>query len=159
MRSGIGYDIHRFEDGRRLVLGGLEFPGERGLAGHSDADVLLHAIIDALLGGAGLGDIGRHFPPEDPQWAGADSAALLARTCEILREAAFEVVNVDATVIAERPRLAERLDEMRERIAGIIGIDRARVNVKATSNEGVGDIGRGEGIAALAIVSLYDGNF
>jgi 2-C-methyl-D-erythritol 2,4-cyclodiphosphate synthase len=159
MRSGIGYDIHRFEDGRRLVLGGLEFPGERGLAGHSDADVLLHAIIDALLGGAGLGDIGRRFPPDDPQWAGADSAALLERTCDILREAAFEVVNVDTTVIAERPRLAERLDEMRVRIAAIIGIDRARVNVKATTNEGIGDIGRGEGIAALAIVSLYDGNF
>jgi 2-C-methyl-D-erythritol 2,4-cyclodiphosphate synthase len=159
MRSGIGYDIHRFEDGRRLVLGGLEFPGETGLAGHSDADVLLHAIIDALLGGAGLGDIGRHFPPDDPQWAGADSAALLARTCETVRGAGFEVVNVDATVIAERPRLAERLDEMRERIAAIIGIDRARVNVKATTNEGIGDIGRGEGIAALAVVSLYDGNF
>src|SRR3990170_945415 len=103
MRSGIGYDIHRFEDGRRLVLGGLEFPGERGLAGHSDADVLLHAIIDALLGGAGLGDIGRHFPPDHAQWAGADSATLLERTCDTLREAAFEVVNVDATVIAERP--------------------------------------------------------
>src|SRR5574341_2227620 len=91
MRSGIGYDIHRFEGGRRLVLGGLEFPGETGLAGHSDADVLLYAIIDALLGGAGLGDIGRHFPPDDPQWAGADSAALLARTCELVREAGFEV--------------------------------------------------------------------
>ena len=159
MRSGIGYDIHRFQDGRRLVLGGLEFPGERGLAGHSDADVLLHAIIDALLGGAGLGDIGRHFPPDDAQWVGADSAALLARTCDIVREAGFEVVNVDSTVIAERPRLAERLDEMRVRIAGIIGIDRARVNVKATTNEGIGEIGHGEGIVALAIVSLYDGNF
>jgi 2-C-methyl-D-erythritol 2,4-cyclodiphosphate synthase len=159
MRSGIGYDIHRFEDGRRLVLGGVEFPGERGLAGHSDADVLLHAIIDALLGGAGLGDIGRHFPSDDPQWAGADSAALLARTCEIVQEAGFEVVNVDATVIVERPRLAERLDEMRERIAAVMGIDRSRVNVKATTNEGIGDIGRGEGIAALAIASLYDRNF
>jgi 2-C-methyl-D-erythritol 2,4-cyclodiphosphate synthase len=107
-------------------------------------------------GRAGLGDIGRHFPPEDPRWAGADSAVLLARTCDILREAGFEPVNVDSTVIAERPRLAERLDEMRVRIAGIIGIDRARVNVKATTNEGIGDIGRGEGIA-VAIVSLYDG--
>ncbi len=159
MRSGIGYDIHRFQDGRPLVLGGLEFLGEKGLAGHSDADVLLHAVIDALLGGAGLGDIGRHFPQDDPQWAGADSATLLARTCETVREAGFEVVNVDATVIAERPRLAERLDEMRVRIAAVIGIDRARVNVKATTNEGIGDIGRGEGIAALAVVSLYDGNF
>jgi 2-C-methyl-D-erythritol 2,4-cyclodiphosphate synthase len=159
MRSGIGYDIHRFEDGRRLVLGGVEFPGETGLAGHSDADVVLHAIIDALLGGAGLGDIGRHFPPDDSQWAGADSAALLERTCEIVREAGFEVVNVDATVIAERPRLAERLDEMRERMAAVMGVDRSRVNVKATTNEGIGDIGRGEGIAALAIASLYDRNF
>jgi 2-C-methyl-D-erythritol 2,4-cyclodiphosphate synthase len=159
MRSGIGYDIHRFEHGRRLVLGGVEFPGERGLAGHSDADVVLHAIIDALLGGAGLGDIGRHFPPDDPQWSGADSASLLARTCEMVRESGFEVVNVDATVIAERPRLAERLEEMRDRIAGIIGIDRLRVNVKATTNERVGDIGRGEAIAALAVASLFDGNF
>ena len=159
MRSGIGYDIHRFEDGRRLVLGGVEFPGETGLAGHSDADVLLHAVIDALLGGAGLGDIGRHFPLDDTQWAGADSAVLLARTCEIVQEAGFEVVNVDATVIAERPRLAERLDEMRERIAAVMGIDRSRVNVKATTNEGIGDIGRGEGIAVLAIASLYDRNF
>src|SRR3970040_425619 len=104
------------------MLGGLEFPGETGLAGHSDADVLLHAVIDALLGGAGLGDIGRHFPPDDPQWAGADSAVLLARTCEILREAGFEAGDVESTVIAEQPRLAERLDEMRVRIAGIIGI-------------------------------------
>jgi 2-C-methyl-D-erythritol 2,4-cyclodiphosphate synthase len=141
-----------------VVLGGVEFPGEMGLAGHSGADVLLRAIV-TLLGGAGLGDIGRHFPPDDPRWAGADSAALLARTCEILREAAFEVVNVDATVIAERPRLAERLDEMRERIAAVMGVDRSRVNVKATTNEGIGDIGRGEGIAALAIASLYDRNF
>ncbi len=159
MRSGIGYDIHRFQDGRRLVLGGIEFPGERGLAGHSDADVLLHAIIDALLGGAGLGDMGRHFPPDDPQWAGADSGALLARTCEMVRSAGFEVVNVDATVIAERPRLVERLDEMRVRIAGIIGIDRARVNVKATTNDAVGEIGRGDAMAALAVVSLNDENF
>lgn len=159
MRSGIGYDIHRFEEGRRLVLGGLEFPRETGLVGHSDADVLLHAIIDALLGGAGLGDIGRHFSPDDPQWAGADSGALMARTCEMIRDAGFEVVNVDTTVIAERPRLAEHLDEMRNRIAGVLGIDRLRVNVKATTNEGIGDIGRGEAIAAIAIVSLYDGNF
>lgn len=159
MRSGIGYDIHRLEEGRRLVLGGVEFPGETGLAGHSDADVLLHAIIDALLGAAGLGDIGRHFPPNDARWTGADSAVLLVRTCGTVREAGFEVVNLDATVIAERPRLAERLDEMRERIAAVMGVDRSRVNVKATTNEGIGDIGRGEGIAALAIASLYDRNF
>lgn len=159
MRSGIGYDIHRFQEGRRLVLGGLEFLGEDGLAGHSDADVLLHAIIDALLGGSALGDIGRHFPPDDPQWEKADSAALLARACDLVREAGFQPVNIDTTVIAEHPRLADRLEEMRDRIAGIIGVDRLRVNVKATTNEGIGDIGRGEAIAALAIVSLYDGNF
>src|SRR3989304_9862492 len=128
-RIGQGFDVPPFTEGRPLVIGGVMVAHPRGLAGHSDADVLLHAIIDALLGGAGLGDIGRHFPPDDPQWAGADSASLLARTCETVRGAGFEVVNVDATVIAERPRLAGRLDEMRERIASIIGIDRARVNV------------------------------
>lgn len=141
------------------MLGGLEFPGEPGLAGHSDGDVALHAIMDALLGGAGLGDIGRHFPPEDPRWEGADSAALLARTCALVRDAGFAVVNVDVTVIAERPRLAERLEEMRDRIAGVIGIDRLRVNVKAKTNEGLGEIGRGEAMAALAVASLYEGNF
>ncbi|HSP56289.1 MAG TPA: 2-C-methyl-D-erythritol 2,4-cyclodiphosphate synthase, partial [Dehalococcoidia bacterium] len=121
--------------------------------------VVLHAIIDALLGGAGLGDIGRHFPPDDSQWEGADSASLLGRTCEIVREAGFEIVNVDTTVIGERPRLAERLEEMRDRIARVMGIDRSRVNVKATTNEGIGEIGRGEAIAALAVASLNDGNF
>lgn len=159
MRCGIGYDIHRFEEGRRLVLGGVEFPGEKGLAGYSDADVVLHAVMDALLGGAGLGDIGRHFPAGEPQWEGADSRALLARTCEMVREAGFAPVNVDVTVIAERPRLAERLEEMRDRIAGVIGIDRLRVNVKAKTNEGLGETGRGEAVAALAVASLYDGNF
>jgi len=156
MRAGIGYDIHRFEEGRRLVLGGVEFPGKIGLAGHSDADVLLHAIIDALLGAAGLGDIGQHFPPDDPKWAGASSLDLLARTLALVRDAGFGITNVDATVIAERPRLAPHIPAMRERIAQALGIDTQLVNVKATTNEGLGALGRGEGIAAMAVVLLRE---
>jgi len=158
MRAGIGYDIHRFEEGRPLILGGVELAGETGLAGHSDADVLLHAIIDALLGACGLGDIGQHFPPEDPQWKGANSLDLLARALALVRVAGFEVGNVDATVIAERPRLAPHVPTMRERIAEALGIDRRRVNVKATTNEGIGAIGRGEGIAAMAVAVVEEAN-
>jgi 2-C-methyl-D-erythritol 2,4-cyclodiphosphate synthase len=154
MRVGIGYDIHRFQAGRRLVLGGLEFAGERGLAGHSDADVVLHAVSDALLGAASLGDIGRHFPPDDERWERASSVDLLVAVCAMLREAAFEPENVDVTVIAERPRLAERIDEMRERIAGALGLDRSRVSVKAKTNEGIGETGRGEAIAAIAVAAV-----
>src|SRR3972149_4839322 len=121
MRIGIGYDVHRFQEDRPLVLGGVPFPGETGLGGHSDADVLLHAIIDALFGAAGLGDIGQHFPPDDPRWEAASSLDLLARTLALVREAGFEVGNVDATVIAERPRLAPHLAAMRERIAEVLG--------------------------------------
>ena len=157
-RIGIGYDIHRFDEGRTLVLGGVPFPGERGLAGHSDADVLLHAVIDALLGAAGLGDIGAHFPPGDPQWAGVSSLRLLSETVRMVAGAGFAIENVDSTVIAERPRLAERLPEMRETIARALGIDAARVNVKATTNEGLGAIGRGEGIAAMAVALLSAGS-
>jgi len=156
MRVGIGYDIHRFEVGRTLVLGGVEVSGEAGLAGHSDADVLVHAIIDALLGAAGLGDIGQHFPPDDPQWAGASSLDLLARAMLAVREAGFEVESVDSTVLAERPRLAPHLAAMRDRIAGAMGVDPRRVNVKAKTNEGMGAIGRGEGMAALAVVLLRE---
>jgi 2-C-methyl-D-erythritol 2,4-cyclodiphosphate synthase len=156
MRVGIGYDVHRFEGGRRLVLGGVEFPGEAGLAGHSDADVLLHAITDALLGACGLGDIGRHFPPEEPRWEGASSLDLLSRALALVREAGCEVGNVDATVIAERPRLAPHLAGMRERIAEALGIETSRVNVKATTNEGIGAIGRGEGIAAMAVAAVRE---
>jgi 2-C-methyl-D-erythritol 2,4-cyclodiphosphate synthase len=154
MRVGIGYDIHRFEDGRRLVLGGVEIPGETGLAGHSDADVLLHAIIDAILGAAALGDIGTHFPPNDPKWKDAKSLDLLARTLALGSDAGFAVGNVDATVIAERPRLAEHFPAMRECIASAIGTGADSVNVKATTHEGLGAIGRGEGIAAMAVVLL-----
>ena len=160
MRVGIGYDIHRFQTGARhaspLRLGGVEFPGEVGLAGHSDADVLLHAIIDALLGAAGLGDMGQHFPADDAQWAGASSLDLMARAMVAVREAGFEVESVDSTVIAERPRLAPHVAAMRERIAGALGIDAWRVNVKATTNEGIGAIGRGEGIAAMAVALLRE---
>lgn len=151
MRVGIGYDIHAFAEGRRLVLGGVTFEGETGLAGHSDADVLLHAIIDALLGAAGLGDIGTHFPPDEPAYAGADSGELLRKVMGLLGERSLAVENVDATVIAERPRLATHIPAMRERIAALLGVSVERVNVKAKTNEGLGPVGRGEGIAAMAV--------
>ena len=154
MRIGIGYDIHRFQEGRRLLLGGVEIEGEEGLGGHSDADVLLHAIMDALLGAAGLSDIGHFFPPDDPTFAGADSRELLARTVQIIGPLGYAVENVDATVIAERPRLAPHIKAMRQRIADTLGVDESRVSVKATTNVGLGDIGRGEGIAALAVALL-----
>jgi len=151
MRVGIGYDVHRCDEARDLVLGGVELPHEVGLVGHSDADVLLHAIIDALLGAAGLGDIGQHFPPEDPRWTDASSLDLLARALALVREAGFEVWNVDATVIAEEPRLAPHVPAMRERIAEALGVEAGRVSVKATTHEGLGTLGRGEGIAAMAV--------
>jgi len=154
MRVGIGYDIHRFQEGRRLLLGGVEIEGEKGLGGHSDADVLLHAITDALLGAAGLSDIGHHFPPDDPTLAGIDSRELLARTVQMIGPLGYAVGNVDATVIAEKPRLAPHIKAMRQRIADTLEIDESRVSVKATTNEGLGDIGRGEGIAALAVALL-----
>ena len=156
MRVGIGYDIHRFADGRPLLLGGFTIDGERGLDGHSDADVLLHAIIDALLGAAGLGDIGTHFPDDDPQWQSADSASLLERALSMVREAGYAPENIDATVICERPRLAPHIAAMRERIAALTGLPESAVNVKAKTNEGLGEIGRGEAIAALAVALLRD---
>ena len=153
MRSGIGYDLHRFGDrGRRLVLGGVEIAGEAGLEGHSDADAVTHAVIDALLGAAGEGDIGEHFPDDDPSFAGADSIDLLERIVRDL--AGWRVVNVDVTVIAERPRLAAHKRLMAERLAGALRVDAARVNVKATTHEGLGTIGHGEGIAALAVAQI-----
>jgi len=154
MRVGIGYDIHRFQEGRRLLLGGVEIESEQGLGGHSDADVLLHAIIDALLGAAGLSDIGHFFPPDDPTLAGADSRELLARTMQLIGPLGYAVGNVDATVIAERPRLAPYIKAMRQRIAETLETDESRVSIKATTNEGLGDIGRGEAIAALAVAFL-----
>lgn len=153
MRSGIGYDVHAFGgDDRRLVLGGVEIAGEAGLAGHSDADVVTHAVIDALLGAAGEGDIGEHFPDDDPRFEGADSIELL---CRVVRElAGWRVVNVDVTVILERPRLAAHKRRMAERLAVALEVDASCVNVKATTNEGLGAIGRGEGIAALAVAQI-----
>ena len=156
MRVGIGYDIHRFDSSRELALGGVLFEGEAGLAGHSDADVLLHAIIDALLGAAGLGDIGMHFPPGDPKWAGVDSGALLQETLRMVREQGLAPVNIDSTVVAEKPRLAERMMEMRTRIANLLALPESSVNVKATTNEGLGPVGRGEGIAAMAVALIEE---
>jgi 2-C-methyl-D-erythritol 2,4-cyclodiphosphate synthase len=156
MRVGIGYDVHRFEAGRALVLGGVTFEGETGLAGHSDADVLLHAIIDALLGAAGAGDIGTHFPADDARWKDVSSLALAHETLGLLRERGLAVDYVDATVIAERPKLAPRVTEMKWAIADALGVAPQRVNVKATTSEGLGAIGRGEGIAAMAVASLTE---
>ena len=156
MRIGIGYDIHRFQEGRPLVLGGLTLAGETGLGGHSDADVLLHAVIDALLGAAGLGDIGQRYPPDDPAYAGADSRRLLAEVRTAVAEAGYRPENVDATLIAERPKLAAHLARMSQAIGEALGLEAARVNVKATTNEGIGAIGRGEGIAAIAVALLSE---
>jgi 2-C-methyl-D-erythritol 2,4-cyclodiphosphate synthase len=154
MRIGVGYDVHPFDVARPLYLGGVRIDGSPGLSGHSDADALLHAVIDALLGAAGLGDIGQHFPPGDPAYKGVDSKQLLRRTRDLLQEKGYRVGNVDATVIAERPRLLPHLPAMRSAIAGVIGIDESRVSVKATTHEGLGAIGRGEGIAAMAVALI-----
>ena len=155
MRIGIGYDIHRFGPGRTLVLGGVALPGETGLEGHSDADVVLHAVIDALLGASALGDIGTHFPADDPQWKDADSSLLLERTLALVRNGGYAAENVDVTVIAEKPRLAQHIPAMRARMAELIRVPGAAVSVKATTNEGIGDIGRGEAIAAVAVALLH----
>jgi 2-C-methyl-D-erythritol 2,4-cyclodiphosphate synthase len=152
VRTGIGYDSHRLAAGRRLVLGGVEIPHDHGLEGHSDADVLTHAIIDALLGAAGLGDIGEHFPDSDPRFRDADSVELLREVVGRVRAAGFAVLNVDATVVLERPKLAPFRDAMRARLAEALGD--AAVNVKATSGEAIGFVGRGEGAAALAVATL-----
>jgi 2-C-methyl-D-erythritol 2,4-cyclodiphosphate synthase len=151
---GIGYDSHRLADGRRLILGGVEIPGERGLEGHSDADVLTHAVIDALLGAAGLGDIGEHFPDSDERWRDADSLRLLGTVVGVVAAAGLQIVNVDCTVVMERPKLGAHRGAIRARLAEALGLPVARVNVKATTGEGIGFVGRGEGVAALAIASL-----
>ncbi|HEX6939141.1 MAG TPA: 2-C-methyl-D-erythritol 2,4-cyclodiphosphate synthase [Longimicrobiales bacterium] len=155
MRVGIGYDSHRFAEGRRLVLGGVEVPHAQGLAGHSDADAVAHAVTDAILGAAALGDIGTYFPPTDPQWRDADSIALLRAAVRLLEEQNYRVVNVDVTVVCEAPRLARHVPAMRERLAAALGIGPQQVSVKGKTNEGMGWIGRGEGIAAMA-VALVD---
>lgn len=153
-RIGIGYDLHRFGERWPLVLGGVTFPAERALTGHSDADVLVHAIIDALLGAANLGNIGRHFPPGDPRFAGAESVGLLRESVGLLANAGWHCANVDATVIAEHPRLAPFIEAMGAAIAGAIGIELERVSVKAKTNEGVGAIGAGDAIAAMAVALI-----
>jgi 2-C-methyl-D-erythritol 2,4-cyclodiphosphate synthase len=155
--TGIGYDCHRFADGRRLVLGGVEIEHDRGLSGHSDADVLVHAVIDALLGAAALGDIGDHFPDTDERYRDADSVELLKATVSLLRERGFSIHHVDATVLIERPKLAPVRERIRASLAQAMGLEIAHVSVKATRGEGMGFVGRGEGAAALAVATVESG--
>ena len=154
MRVGIGYDIHRLVKGRPLILGGVSIDYEKGLMGHSDADVLVHAICDALLGAAGIGDIGIHFPDSDPQYKGISSLVLLSETCSLLTEAGHRVVNLDATVFAEAPRLAPHNQEMKTVLAQAMKINPTAINIKATTTEGLGVIGKGEGIGAMCIALI-----
>lgn len=151
MRIGQGYDVHKLVEGRKLILGGVEIPHDKGLLGHSDADVLLHAICDALLGAAGLGDIGNHFPDTDEKYKGIDSRVLLREVVGLLKSRGFRVVNIDSTVIAQKPKLAEYIEKMRNNIAVDCGIDREYVNVKATTEEGLGFTGEGLGISSMAV--------
>ncbi|HEY6419936.1 MAG TPA: 2-C-methyl-D-erythritol 2,4-cyclodiphosphate synthase [Candidatus Binataceae bacterium] len=153
-RVGQGFDFHPLEAGRRLVLGGVEVPHERGLRGHSDADVAAHALANAILGAIGEGDLGRHFPDTDPRYANADSRKLLAEVWNLARSRGWRLGNADLTIFAQAPKLKPYLDEMRERMAAVLGADRALVNVKASSPEGMGALGRGDGMAAAAIVML-----
>ena len=154
MRIGTGYDVHRLAEGRKLIIGGVDIPFELGLLGHSDADVLLHAIMDALLGAAALGDIGLHFPDNDDRYLGISSLELLKETGRLIKEAGYKVGNIDATIIAQRPKMAPHIGKMRERIADILGIDISRINVKATTEEGLGFTGALEGISAHAVVLI-----
>lgn len=156
MRIGCGYDVHALVPGRKLILGGVEIPYSSGLLGHSDADVAIHAIMDALLGAAGLGDIGKHFPDTDPEYQGVSSMVLLKEVQSFLQQKGYRVHNVDAVIVAERPKLAPYIETMCRNIAGALGIDRDRVNVKATTSEGLGFTGREEGIAAQAVVTILD---
>lgn len=154
MRVGHGYDVHRLVADRKLILGGVEIPYEKGLLGHSDADVLAHAVADAVLGAAGLGDIGRHFPDTDPQWAGADSLQLLHQCVVLAEQKGFEVVNVDAVVVAQQPKLAPYAEDMRNNLAMAIDVAVEAINVKAKTEEGLGFTGAGQAIAAHAVVLL-----
>jgi 2-C-methyl-D-erythritol 2,4-cyclodiphosphate synthase len=158
MRVGIGYDSHPFAAGRKLILGGLEIPNDKGLAGYSDADAVAHALTDAILGAAGLGDIGRMFPDTDPQWRGANSIDLLHKAFLKVVEAGFQFVQADVTVILERPKLAPHLDAMKAKLAKALLVGPANVSVKAKTNEGMGWIGRGEGIAVFAVATLSGGH-
>lgn len=154
MRIGMGYDVHKLVEGRDLIMGGVKIPYEKGLLGHSDADVLLHAIMDALLGAAALGDIGKHFPDTDPAYKGADSLMLLEKVGELLEQEGFLVENIDATIIAQAPKMRPHIDTMRENIAKALCLDVRQINVKATTEEGLGFTGSGEGISAQAICML-----
>lgn len=154
MRIGMGYDVHRFTEDRPLVLGGVEIPHDRGLLGHSDADVLVHAVCDALLGAAGMGDIGLHFPDTDERYRDVSSLLLLKRVGKMLSESGFSVINLDATVLAERPKIAPHRSAMKRNIARTLSLPEALVNIKATTTEGLGSIGRGEGIGAMCIAMI-----
>jgi 2-C-methyl-D-erythritol 2,4-cyclodiphosphate synthase len=154
MRIGHGYDSHRFRSGRRLILGGVEIPADRGLDGHSDADAVAHAVTDALLGAAGLGDIGRHFPPSEERWKDADSIQILRQVVGLLERHNYQVVNVDVTVVTETPRIGPHAEAMRERLAAAIGIAPSHVSVKGKSNEGMGWVGRAEGVAVFAVALI-----
>jgi len=154
MRIGMGYDVHRFTDDRPLMLGGVEIPHDRGLLGHSDADVLVHAVCDALLGAAGMGDIGLHFPDTDERYRNVSSLLLLKRVGKMLSESGFSVINLDATVLAERPKIAPHRPAMERNIARCLNLPEALVNIKATTTEGLGSIGRGEGIGAMCIAMI-----
>lgn len=153
-RIGIGYDVHRLADGRKLILGGVDIPFEKGLLGHSDADVLTHAINDALLGAAALGDIGKHFPDDDPQYKDISSLLLMKRIRELLRQRGYQVVNIDSVICAQRPKLAHYIEEMRKNIADCLAIDIDKVSVKATTTEEMGFVGRGEGISSHAVCMI-----
>jgi 2-C-methyl-D-erythritol 2,4-cyclodiphosphate synthase len=157
-RVGIGNDIHRLVEGRGLILGGVHVPYEHGLLGHSDGDSLTHAIIDALLGAAGLGDIGSHFSDRDPQWKGADSQIFLRHAVSLLSERGYRIVNIDATILAEKPKMAPHIPTMKELLATAIGIDPVQINLKAKTNEGLDAIGRGEAIGAQAIALIVSGD-
>lgn len=154
MRVGMGYDVHRLVENRDLIIGGVKIPYEKGLLGHSDADVLLHAIMDALLGAAALGDIGKHFPDSAPEYNGADSLVLLKRVGELLSEEGYVIENIDSTIIAQKPKMAPHIQQMRKNIADTLGLDISRVNVKATTEEGLGFTGTGEGISSQAVALI-----
>ena len=154
MRIGMGYDVHKLTENRKLILGGVDIPYEKGLLGHSDADVLIHAIMDAILGAAALGDIGKHFPDTDPAYEGISSIKLMEHVAGLLRENGFEIGNIDATVIAQRPKLAAYIPQMRQNMADALGIEVSQINVKATTEEGLGFTGAGQGIASQAICLL-----
>lgn len=157
VRIGHGYDVHRLSAGRKLILGGVEIPSEKGLLGHSDADVLVHAVMDSMLGALALGDIGKHFPDSDPEYEGADSILLLQNVSEIIKKNGFGVGNIDSTVICQSPKLAPCIEKMRENIAAAVGCEISRVSVKATTEERLGFTGTGEGIAAHAVCILEAG--